>query len=70
MADQDLHGRLARLKASLETLEREAGAGDIPRDLLADIKATIDRTRISLWAILATSQSPSAGGDSAEGPEA
>jgi hypothetical protein len=70
MTDQDLHGRLAQLKASLETLEREAVAGDIPRDLLAEIKATIDRTRISLWAILATSQSPSASADTAERPEA
>jgi hypothetical protein len=48
---------MARLRATLELLEEDAVAGDVPRDALEEFKAAIDHTRISLWAILTGTQS-------------
>lgn len=49
---EPLNERVARLKAALETIEREVVVGDASRETLEDFKLAIDHIRISVWAIL------------------
>jgi hypothetical protein len=47
-----LNERVAKLKAALETIEREVVAGAPTRETLEDFKLAVDHVRISVWAIL------------------
>jgi hypothetical protein len=47
-----LNERVSKLKAALETIEREVVVGAATRDTLEDFKLAIDHIRVSVWAIL------------------
>ncbi len=49
---ETLKERVGKLKAALETIEREVVATPTSRDTLEDFKLAVDHIRISVWAIL------------------
>ncbi len=47
-----LNEKVSKLKAALETIEREVIVGSATADTLEEFKMAIDHIRISVWAIL------------------
>lgn len=57
MESVEFVNQLKKLGEELETLRPRLEATEIPREVLADFKSTIDDMRITLWATLSLTES-------------
>ncbi len=61
MATEPLEARITKVRATLETIEKELAVGDLPDAGLASFKLALDHLRMTTWAALTVMQARRSG---------